>query len=106
MFRIGQKVVCVGWGKRSWDTIWSEFWHPINAPSPVKGEVYTVANILIGDGRCVLLELRELPSPADDYWEVGWLATGFRPVVENAADISFAHRILRSVTRRTPALQD
>jgi hypothetical protein len=84
IFRVGQKVVCVG--------------EVIPDPScafPIfqKGAVYTVS-LIEEFGGFTFLTVAELhPCVTGE-------ASGFRPIVERKTDISFAHEILRKASRK------
>lgn len=93
MFRVGQKVVCVDalFPKNTWRHRWFKFWQPYKSPSD--GEVYTVANVYSEAGM-LLLELIELPSPETNVWMAGFLACGFRPLVDRKTDISALKALL------------
>ncbi len=69
-----------------------------------RGEIYTVSAVLPADGyQSYGISLAEVVIPRDraPYWyREGWVAHRFRPIVEKKTDISFAHEILRRVTRK------
>lgn len=79
MFIVGQKVVCVE-GEVDPD------WH---GAVPRIGTVYTVSWTGVSEGWDVeIIDLVELPSPAEKEFERGYQASCFRPVVERKTDIS------------------
>ncbi len=89
MFRIGQKVECVGYDGPD-----------IGDPDPcvdalVIGAVYTVANVFVTPCGDLHLELDELPAPETEEYFAGFQAADFRPVVEKKTDISVFEEILR-----------
>ncbi len=95
-FHVGQKVVYVGRRVSIWHQI-KRMIHPYR--NPEKGVVYTVSNIYVSGGDQVL-ELLEFPSPFDGYWDAGFLADAFRPVVDRKTDISVFTEILRKATNK------
>jgi hypothetical protein len=84
MFYVGMKVVCV-------DPMLQPNEPP---PYPVKGEVYTVANIIRLTADQENLELVELDSPETDGWFAGFDAACFRPAVDRPTDISIFRAML------------
>lgn len=82
MFHVGQKVVCI-------DATGEE-------PHIQKGCVYTVTR------NEFFPEFINVSCCAEhqDKFGAGWRARRFRPIVEKKTDISFAHEILRKVTRK------
>jgi hypothetical protein len=95
-FRTGQKVVYVGAKISIWRQI-ERALHPYVTPQ--KDVVYTVANTYATPCGVLMIELLELPSPADDYWSAGFNSCVFRPVVDRKTDIGFAHEILRKASK-------
>lgn len=92
-WRVGMKVVCVdasdrGFTMASW-----------GADIPVEGEIYTVLDVLdcYGIEGLLLKEIRNTPD-----WMYAYNSDRFRPLVERKTDISFAHEILRTVTKTAP----
>lgn len=97
MIRTGQQVVYVGHQNRS---IWAQIrraLHPYVVPK--SDVVYTVANTYTTPCGTPMIELLELPSPADGYWYAGFAACVFRPVVTRKTNIGFAHEILRKASK-------
>ena len=99
-FRVGQKVVCI-------DGDFSSYWSVVKH-LPEKGRVYTVRALTectfgpFKDVPCILLQ--EIRNPVQLWsngrvFECPFTAKRFRPVVERKTDISFAHEILRKVSR-------
>jgi hypothetical protein len=86
-FRLHQKVVCVGPA----DDIdeWSD------CESPRKGAVCTIVGFETSDEGELHLVLAEWPTPDDDGFCPGWLASCFRPAVERKTDISVLTAMLR-----------
>jgi len=82
-------------------------WTPRRVPLqyPVKGQVYVVRTVDISalSGRVGLrlqgIKNRRHPRIGAEY---GFLASRFRPIVDRKTDISFAHEILRTVTKDAP----
>jgi hypothetical protein len=98
-FRVGQKVIYLGPGPRSFRRIWKEFRHPFERPKT--DGIYTVANVYFHvEGDEEMIELLELPSPEDDYWAAGFRARRFRPVVERKTDISIFEAMLTGTKKR------
>lgn len=95
-FRVGQKVIYVGI-KRSLAHAIQRLFHPYKVPE--KGVVYTVSNTYASDDEQVI-ELLEFPSPADGYWDAGFLSDAFRPAVDRKTDIAVFKEILRKATRK------
>ena len=102
MFRVGQKVVCVHDGsledcRRRSDLVRNYI---------EKGKVYTIR--WIGEFGYVpdrefgpAVRLTEVVRPNLSGWEdYPFRACRFRPLAERKTDISFAHEILRKVTRK------
>jgi hypothetical protein len=72
---------------------------------PEVGCIYTIREIVDrGNGLAFLLdEIRNDPREyTDGFLELAFLASRFRPVVDRKTDISFAHEILRTVTKTAP----
>lgn len=90
-FRVGQKVVYIGCKRSIWHAV-QRYFHPYE--EPVKGRVYTVSNAYT-NGDDLLIEILEFPSPADGYWDAGFLAIAFRPIVERKTDISIFTKMLK-----------
>lgn len=71
------------------------------APRPVKGSVYDVCGVVLGNvTQRVCLHLIGFPPT------VCYLAEHFRPVVSTNTDISVFTKILDDASRRQPALVD
>lgn len=87
MFKVGQKVIFIGFSPLTWREWFRHIFHPIPEPLPVKGEVYTIATIHV-DGTGPYLSLLELKEETNEWWGEGWDSRAFRPVVERKADIS------------------
>lgn len=97
-FRVGEKVVCVN----AWLPFSAKVFRAIfRVPWLLReGEIYTIMrmNVVNGD-RCV--ELVEVKN--SKYLDYCFLSSRFRPLVERATDIGFAHEILRKATRKQDA---
>lgn len=97
-FRVGQKVVCISTESSPYESL-------LGTIEPSKGDIGTVTNVYVARLGAIVIELLEWPQPGGKLdgmiYEPGWLAEDFRPLT----DISFAHEILRKVTRknRVPA---
>jgi hypothetical protein len=94
MFRIGQKVVCVGTKGTpniDWDA-WCAYWKVVR---PTRGLTYTVRDTRIGrDGR-QHLHLVEIVNPIAEFidappQEKWFWAEAFRPAVENSTTAGMA----------------
>ena len=90
-FRVGQKVVYVGCQSTILDRL-RRLFHPYR--NPEKCIVYTVANVYVCEEGEQAIELLEFPSPADGYWNAGFIAQSFRPVVSRKTDISALKALL------------
>lgn len=78
MFTVSQKVVCIS-GESDPD------WH---GDVPTVGAVYTVSWTGVAEDWGVeIIDLAELPSPAENGFERGYQASCFRPVVERKTSI-------------------
>ena len=98
-FRVGQKVVCVSGA--AGDVGYKEA-GPYSKPT--RGGVYTIATINYWPARTILTLVEcdnsHLINKFDrSGLEPGFNAKCFRPIVERKTDISFAHEILRKVSR-------
>lgn len=93
-FRVGQKVVHIGFPRGTWRRRLDEWLHPIPGPWPVRDEVYTITKIVTDDYGAYYVSLAELIETIDDYWGEGWDLRGFRPVVERKTDISIFTKLL------------
>lgn len=96
-FRVGQKVVCVDAKKR----------FLIGGMGTLtKGRIYTVR--WVGEYRgniCIRVEEIHRPSGDDrEDFDTPYQTIRFRPIVERKTDISFAHEILRKVSRKDRVL--
>lgn len=95
-FRVGMKVVCIL--NKPWRP------QPDLKHTPFYKGVYTIRGIRTrGEdvGLC-FVELRNPPTRITDTGEIiepVFDAAQFRPIVERKTDISFAHEILRKVSR-------
>lgn len=93
MFRVGQKVVCIH------NTPPKHIRGPYER-YPVLGAVYTVSKVGLFHENdpdrlpCILVDEIDRPENAP-LW-----AHRFRPLIERKTDISFAHEILRKVTKQ------
>ena len=101
MFRVGQKVVCVNAGVVGSTPGDMAPWEP--SEEVFEGRVYTVAgsfaNPDTGEPMVRLYEVRRCISAIRSWGHDGYYAIRFRPVTERKTDISFAHEILRKVSR-------
>ena len=77
MFDIGQQVVALDHGNRN----------AYPGPVPTKGCVYTIANIYRAEDDTLMLELAEFPSPAEDGWYAGFVASYFRPLRKTSIEV-------------------
>lgn len=102
MFYVGQKVVHVGWGRRSLREWFDELRYPMKATDPIVGTIYTVVNI-ISDRDEPSIELLECPAPEEKHWLAGWHASGFRPAVTAKTDISVFTKMLKPRRTKQPA---
>lgn len=96
-FRVGQKIVCInddGFNDHRWCFNY-----------PVKGEVYTVRELVTGPRGVPsirLIEIKNRVGFSDDgsmRGEPCFTMRRFRPVVKKKTDIGFAHEILRKASR-------
>jgi hypothetical protein len=98
-FRVGQKVECI--------VAPSMFLCRNGEVAPSKGGVYTIRAILgdpSGDEFVRLNEIVNEPRVYDQgFEECCFDAAAFRPIVDRATDIRFAHDILRKVSDRVRA---
>lgn len=91
MFRVGQKVVCVGTdGTRHVD--WSAWVSKWKITLPVRGGIYTVRETRMGPHR-QHIRLVEIVNPTAEFCDAPrqepWFwAIAFRPIVERRTDIS------------------
>lgn len=99
-FHIGQKIEYVG-GSLSLSERLQRWIHPYRNPD--KGVIYTVVNVYYCVDDEQVIELLEFPSPADGYWDAGFYANAFRPVVERNTDISVFKRMLAPVKVKADA---
>jgi len=84
MFKVGQKVVCV-----------KQFIDHFGETLPIKGDMYTVREILTVENLCIRLEeIVNVPRryPGWGVWECAFNAAGFRPV-----DTSFGEEVCESL---------
>ena len=103
-FRVGQKVVAVD-DPETWGDWWYRIHHPSKYDCPIVGQIYTVANVFtLHDHLC--LEIVEIYAPREKWWGAGFLASGFRPVVERKTDISVFTKILDDVQTKRTAVVD
>jgi hypothetical protein len=101
IWRAGMKAVCIasGWRHSSFLRRLSSWLlgPPLN--KPIKGRVYTVADVAwVGEELCLLLA--ELPPVAV------YVARGFRPLVEIKTDISIFNRLLSPSPARVKELTE
>lgn len=92
MFRVGQKVVCIGTdGTPGVDwAYWVSYW---KIAVPRRGTIYTVRDIRAGSIR-QLIRLVEIVNPAVEFidapaQEPWFWSEAFRPIVEPKAETSF-----------------
>lgn len=99
MFRVGQKVVLVGWTNDGA----VEEWSALGANYPKVGEVYTVRAIKPWCDSAVLL-LEEINNSHLGYNpEPGFRQSFFRPVVSRPTSIAVFEEILRTASTRLPS---
>jgi hypothetical protein len=98
MFRVGMKVVCVDANPRGrW----------VRGEELRENGVYTITAMHVDDDADLILHLAEVKrsATAKRQWRdarLGYGAFRFRPIQERKTDISFAHEILRKVTKKKP----
>lgn len=85
MFYVGQKVCCVYINPQDGET----------GPRARIGAVYTIAEIFASesDGE-EMLQFKEMRFDGDLWFEPGWPARNFRPVVDRKTDISIFKAML------------
>jgi hypothetical protein len=108
-FYVGQKVVYVGGHSSSTrsDAFWRGWVRDWGITVPQKRLVYTVRDMRLAADGTQRLRVAEIVNPIVKFidapdQEPWWLAVNFRPLVEKKTDISFAHEILRTVTKPVP----
>jgi hypothetical protein len=100
-FHVGQKVVCVDANFKSRGALYLDGDGDLKRSSGNTGglrvgEVYTVAKIRVGEMENTLF-LVEVGARGPK--DTGYRFSRFRPIQERKTDISFAHEILRKVSR-------
>jgi hypothetical protein len=93
-FVVGMKVVCIkdGWKVTSGPSL------SARDPNPVKGKIYTVAEVEVCGG-CVLLRLEEIMTSLSGYKRL-FGSTKFRPVKTVETDISIFTAMLNHANHR------
>ena len=107
MFRVGQKVVCIGTEgtpRSDWSE-WLSYWKIVR---PERGSVYTVRDSRIGKDNRQHIRLVEIVNPSAEFidappQEPWWWACAFRPVVERETDISIFTAMLNPSKLRVDA---
>jgi hypothetical protein len=106
MFRVGQKVVWVGFEKKRAPRI------DVDPPRLDRGAIYTIRDVdyravafLAHEGLPTIL-LEEVSAPrwlsTVGIWEGGYDPRGFRPLIERKTDISIFREILRKASKPSP----
>lgn len=102
MFRVGQKVVRIG--SCSDGEISASRARQMGYSFPEMGDVVTIKTLNVWPHRTILTfhehDNSHIQKQMCSYWEPGFDASAFRPVVERKTDISCFTEILRKVNDR------